>query len=80
VKKKIQREGSKCIETACYLDEQRTGGERRVVAACRCTLLDWWLLSYFSGRRKNESLACYLGYGEKREGLLVLGLDFSSYY
>jgi hypothetical protein len=52
VKKKIQRVGSKCRETACYLDEQRTGGERRVVAACWCTLLDWWLLSCFSGRRK----------------------------
>jgi hypothetical protein len=36
VKKKIQRVGSKCRETACYLDEQRTGGERRVVAACWC--------------------------------------------
>jgi hypothetical protein len=44
VKKKIQREGSKCRETACCLDEQRTGGERRVVAACWCTLLDRWLL------------------------------------
>jgi hypothetical protein len=29
---------------------------------------------------EKESLACYLGYGEKREGLLVLCLDFSSYY
>jgi hypothetical protein len=28
---------------------------------------------------EKESLACYLGYGEKREGLLVLCLDFSSY-
>jgi hypothetical protein len=31
VKKEIQREGSKCRETTCCLDEQRTGGERRVV-------------------------------------------------
>jgi hypothetical protein len=30
--------------TACCLDEQRTVGERRVVAACWCTLPDWWLL------------------------------------
>jgi hypothetical protein len=29
---------------------------------------------------EKESLACYLGYGEKREGLLALCLDFSSYY
>jgi hypothetical protein len=29
---------------------------------------------------EKESLACYLGYGERREGLLLLCLEFSSYY
>jgi hypothetical protein len=44
VKKKIQRVGSKCRETACYLDEQRTGGERRSLAGRRRSSSCWFAL------------------------------------